>query len=98
MTYKNIRGIGNNLGKPILDGAVAPELRDAISKILRAAQTHGKKCAIYSTSGEQAKAYGDQGFDMICVATDATALQQTMTETLSIARGELNLPGRGKSY
>jgi 4-hydroxy-2-oxoheptanedioate aldolase len=78
---------GNNIGYPILDGVMAPELDAAIAKVLAAAKAAGKKTGIFCTSGEQSKAYADQGFDMISVATDLTALQHTVKESLSIARG-----------
>ncbi|KAL2260763.1 hypothetical protein VTK26DRAFT_5138 [Humicola hyalothermophila] len=80
--------LGNNIGHPILDGKMDPELDEAISRILRAAVAAGKKCGIYCTSGQQAKKYADMGFHMISVATDYTALQAIMADTLAIARGE----------
>ncbi|KAL2017551.1 hypothetical protein VTK56DRAFT_1985 [Thermocarpiscus australiensis] len=79
--------LGNNIGHPIIDAKMAPELDEAISRILRAAVAAGKKCGIYCTSGEQAKQYADKGFHMISVATDFTALQAAMEDTLAIARG-----------
>lgn len=47
--------LGNSIGFPILDGNMAPELKDAMAKILKAAHSAGKKCGMYATSGEQAK-------------------------------------------
>ncbi len=89
--------LGNNIGHPIIDGKMDPELHDAIAKTLRAANNAGKKCGIFCTSGEQAKAYADQGFHMISVATDATALQAVMIDTLAVARGQAK-PQRAASY
>ena len=47
-------------------GEFDPELKEAIAKILKAAQDAGKKSGVYATSGEQARAYADQGFQMVC--------------------------------
>ena len=80
--------LGNNIGHPIIDGKMAPELNEAISRILKAAMAAGKKCGIYCTSGEQAKQYADMGFHMISVATDYTALGAAMAASLSVARGQ----------
>lgn len=79
--------LGNNIGHPIIDGKMDPELDEAISRILGAAVAAGKKCGIYCTSGEQAKQYADKGFHMISVATDYTALQAAMADTLAVAQG-----------
>lgn len=89
--------LGNNIGHPILDGVMDPELNDAISRILRACKAAGKWCGIYCTSGEQAKAYADMGFHMISVATDITTLEAAMTETLAIAAGSAK-PDKAGSY
>lgn len=56
--------LGNNIGHPIR-GDVPKELKDAIAKILNAAKSAGKSAGIYSISGEQAKMYADQGFQMV---------------------------------
>ena len=56
--------LGNNLGHPV-EGEFAPELKTAIEKIRKAAEAAGKKSAIYATSGEQARSYADQGFNMV---------------------------------
>jgi 2-keto-3-deoxy-L-rhamnonate aldolase RhmA len=47
-------------------GDFAPELKKAIETIREAAASAGKKSGIYATSGEQARAYADQGFNMVC--------------------------------
>ena len=57
--------LGNNIGHSILDGTMHDELKEAIAKIHRAAQEHGKRSGIYSTSGEQAREFADQGFNMV---------------------------------
>jgi 4-hydroxy-2-oxoheptanedioate aldolase len=56
--------LGNNIGHPVL-GDFDPELKEAIAKILKAAHGAGKKAGIYATSGEQARMYADQGFNMV---------------------------------
>jgi len=76
---------------------VTQPLKDAIARILNASHNAGKKCGIYSTSGEQAASFASQGFDMISVATDYTALGFAMTESLSAARRTAG-PETGKSY
>jgi len=57
--------LGNNIGHPVL-GEFDPELKAAIAKILKAAQDAGKKSGVYATSGDQARQYADQGFQMVC--------------------------------
>jgi 4-hydroxy-2-oxoheptanedioate aldolase len=56
--------LGNNLGFPV-QGDFAPELKEAIARILKAAQDAGKKSGIYCPSGEFARRYADQGFQMV---------------------------------
>lgn len=80
--------LGNNIGHPVINGKMDPELNDAIAKILGAGQKAGKQCGIYCTSGEQAKFYADMGFRMIHVATDISSLQAVLADTLAIAKGE----------
>jgi 4-hydroxy-2-oxoheptanedioate aldolase len=89
--------LGNNIGHPILNGEMAPELKDAISKICNAAKKAGKKSGIFSTDGGQAKMFADQGIDMISVSTDYTALEYIMKQQLSLATGAAE-PSRGGTY
>lgn len=56
--------LGNNIGHPVL-GGFSPELEQAIARILKAAQAAGKKSGIYCPSGEVARKYADQGFQMV---------------------------------
>jgi len=79
--------LGNNIGHPIINGRMDPELDAAIARILKAANAAGKKCGIYCTSGEQAKQYADMGFHMVSVATDYTALSAAVTGALNVASG-----------
>ncbi|KAJ2906061.1 HpcH/HpaI aldolase/citrate lyase family protein [Zalerion maritima] len=89
--------LGNNIGFPILDGVIVPELWDAITKIRDASKKTGKKCGIFCTSGAQAKDFADQGWDMISASTDATVLPFVVGSELSVARGG-DKPDRGGSY
>ncbi|KAL9577157.1 MAG: hypothetical protein Q9212_006549 [Teloschistes hypoglaucus] len=66
--------LGNNIGHPILDGTMHDELKEAIAKIQRVAKDNKKASGIYATSGDQARQYADQGFNMVSVATDAALL------------------------
>jgi 4-hydroxy-2-oxoheptanedioate aldolase len=79
--------LGNNIGHPVINGVIDPELDDAIKKVLEASKKADKRAGIYCTSGEQAKAFADMGFHMIHVATDITALQAVLADTLAVAKG-----------
>ena len=57
--------LGNNIGHSIIDGAIHDELKEAIAKIQRAAKVNHKKSGIYATSGDQARMFADQGFNMV---------------------------------
>ncbi|KAB8207719.1 Pyruvate/Phosphoenolpyruvate kinase-like domain-containing protein [Aspergillus parasiticus] len=59
----------------------------AIDRILKAAKAAGKKAAIFCTSGEQAREYAEQGFDMVSVITDQGAMGNAMVQSLSAAQG-----------
>lgn len=41
------------------------ELKKAVAKILEVAKENKKNSGIYSTSGEQARQFADQGFQMV---------------------------------
>lgn len=58
--------LGNNIGHPILTGTMHDELKEAVAKIQRAAKDNEKYTGIYSTSGDQAREFADQGFNMVC--------------------------------
>ncbi|EEU42665.1 uncharacterized protein NECHADRAFT_47695 [Fusarium vanettenii 77-13-4] len=89
--------LGNNIGHPIISSEMAPQLRDAIAKVLKASHKHGKKCGIYTSGGQQAKVFADQGFDMISVATDHTSLDDVVKGHLSVASATAK-PDKGVSY
>ena len=57
--------LGNNIGHPILDGTMHEELKAAVARIQEVAKRNDKSIGIYSTSGEQARAFADQGFNMV---------------------------------
>jgi 4-hydroxy-2-oxoheptanedioate aldolase len=50
-------------------GDFDPELKEAIARILKAAQDAGKKAGIYCPSGEFARRYADLGFQMVSFQT-----------------------------
>ncbi|KAK0383156.1 hypothetical protein NLU13_9069 [Sarocladium strictum] len=78
--------LGNNIGFPILGGVVMPELKDAIARIFAATRRARKKCGIFAVSGEQAKIFAGQGFDMISVAADFPVLEMAMQSQMGVAR------------
>lgn len=78
--------LGNNIGHPVT-GEFAPELKTAIETIRKAATAAGKSSGIYATSGEQARTYADQGFNMISVVADMVAVPTFMSESLKKAKG-----------
>ncbi|RYO80005.1 hypothetical protein DL766_000534 [Monosporascus sp. MC13-8B] len=79
--------LGNNIGHPILDGVIKPELQQAMDRILAATKEAGKKAGFFATSPEQAREYAEKGFDMISVALDVTHLQASLAQSLSVAKG-----------
>lgn len=79
--------LGNNIGHPILDGVMKPELEQAIDRILAATTKAGKKAGFYASSGEQAKKYADKGFHMVNAALDTTLLQASLESSLNAAHG-----------
>lgn len=57
--------LGNNIGHSIIDGTIHDDLKEAIAKIQRAAKENEKSSGIYATSGDQAREFADQGFNMV---------------------------------
>lgn len=76
---------------------VTDNLKNAIARVLKASHEAGKKAGIFSVSGEQANLFASQGFDMISVATDYTALGFAMAASLSAAKGTAK-PQKGGTY
>ena len=81
--------LGNSIGHPsILNGGKhAPELDDAIAKINKAAKDAGKWSGIWQGSGEAAKHYAGQGFNMVNAANDMAVLKQHFAGNIATARG-----------
>ncbi|KAL9132175.1 MAG: hypothetical protein Q9175_006592 [Cornicularia normoerica] len=79
--------LGNNIGHSIIDGTIHDDLKEAIAKIQRAAKENEKSSGIYATSGDQAREFADQGFNMVSVMTDTVALPAYMTSALTAAKG-----------
>ncbi|KAI0151863.1 HpcH/HpaI aldolase/citrate lyase family protein [Xylariaceae sp. FL1272] len=88
--------LGNNIGRPVLDGVMEPELELAIERIFEATIQAGKKCGIFATSGEQAKRYADRGFHMVNAALDSTLLETQLERSLNAARGKNNRKTTGR--
>ncbi|GAP86257.1 putative aldolase citrate lyase family protein [Rosellinia necatrix] len=80
--------LGNNIGYPILDGVMKPELEQAVDRVLAATNKAGKKAGFYASSGEQAKKYADKGFHMINAALDTTLLEASLARSLNAAHGQ----------
>ncbi|KAI1937149.1 hypothetical protein LOZ66_004066 [Ophidiomyces ophidiicola] len=78
--------LGNNIGRPVL-GPFHPELVAAIERIRKAAVDNGKRAGIYSPDGEMAKKFANQGFHMISVIGDFSALATSLKNALETARG-----------
>ena len=57
--------LGNNIGHSILDGTMHDELKQALTKVQDVAKANSKSSGIYSTSGNQARDFADQGFQMV---------------------------------
>jgi 4-hydroxy-2-oxoheptanedioate aldolase len=79
--------LGNSIGHPVLTSKYDPELQEAIAKIHEAAQEAGKWSAIYQGSGEGARAYADQGFNMVNCMNDVAALKGTFAQAAETAKG-----------
>ncbi|TKA80420.1 hypothetical protein B0A55_03392 [Friedmanniomyces simplex] len=80
--------LGNSIGHPVLKAPeYDAELEEAIVKIHEAAQAAGKFSAIYCGSGEQARKYADQGFNMVNTMNDVVALKQAFGGAVESARG-----------
>ncbi|KAB8291385.1 hypothetical protein EYC80_010062 [Monilinia laxa] len=84
--------LGNNIGHPVVAGVMHENLHSTIAKVLKAANSAGKKAGIFCTSGEQAKGYADQGFHMISVITDMHILPQSVMAAVNKAKGQEDGP------
>ncbi|KAI1324502.1 Phosphoenolpyruvate/pyruvate domain-containing protein [Xylariaceae sp. FL0255] len=71
----------------------------AILKTLNAAHAAGKTAAIYCTDGADAKRRADQGFDMVSIISDQSALGLAMAYELERSSGkDAAERGAGKGY
>lgn len=75
------------LGLPPYSDPVADELTAAVERVRAAAGAAGLPVGIHTPSGRQARAYLDQGLDMVTVSTDAAILRTAVTAELGAARG-----------
>lgn len=80
--------LGNNIGHPILNGVMEPELERVVERVLEATHGAGKKAGFFASGAEQARRYAEMGFDMVSVALDTTVLQAAVGTALATARGE----------
>ncbi len=78
--------LGNNIGRPVIDGEMHEELHAAIARVREAAARAGKKAGIFCMSGEQGRRYAEEGFHMISVATDVYVLQGGVVRDLDAAK------------
>lgn len=60
--------LGNSIGHPIIDGTMHNELKEAIKRVQQVAKANNKNSGVYSTAGDQARQYADQGFQMVSAA------------------------------
>ena len=67
---------------------MAPELTYSFVILLAACRNAVKKCWMFGSSGEQAKIFADQGFDMISVAADYTALEYVLKQQFGASQGQ----------
>ncbi|KAH6908829.1 Pyruvate/Phosphoenolpyruvate kinase-like domain-containing protein [Coprinopsis sp. MPI-PUGE-AT-0042] len=63
-----------------------PDVEKIIQNILQVAHRASKKCAIFCTSGEQAKQRATEGFDMINITTDTGSLAEGISRHLQAAK------------
>ncbi|KAH7102603.1 Phosphoenolpyruvate/pyruvate domain-containing protein [Auriculariales sp. MPI-PUGE-AT-0066] len=64
-----------------------PEVEAMITRIKDTAHKHGKKVAIYCTSGELAERRAKEGYDILNVTSDAAALADGLSREIAIASG-----------
>ncbi|KAJ5702616.1 hypothetical protein N7488_010164 [Penicillium malachiteum] len=76
--------LGNNIGHPVEGDTFAPELDQAIQKILSSAHAAGKKAGIFCSNGTQAKRFADMGYDFMNVMTDIGALSSSLSREMEI--------------
>lgn len=87
--------LGNNIGHPVLNGVVPPELIAAIKRVLDATKAAGKWSGVFCTSGEQAKQFADMGFNLVSAATDITLLGAAVAGQVAVAKGTAKPESKG---
>lgn len=55
--------LGNNIGHPIIDGKMSPELVATVDRILEVGHKANKKVGFFASNGKQAREYAEKGFD-----------------------------------
>ncbi|CAK7197500.1 hypothetical protein SEUCBS139899_000147 [Sporothrix eucalyptigena] len=79
--------LANNLGHPIRDGVFPAEVKDAMKRVLAAAQSVDTCCCgVYAGTPEQARDYAAQGFHMMNVVTDVLTLQAAANDAVRAVR------------
>lgn len=80
--------LANNIGHPIRDGVFPTQVKDAMARVLAAAQAVDTCCCgVYAGSPEQARDYAAAGFHMVNVVTDVLTLQAAASAAVQVARG-----------
>ncbi|KZT01746.1 Phosphoenolpyruvate/pyruvate domain-containing protein, partial [Laetiporus sulphureus 93-53] len=74
-----------------------PEFETTIQKIRESAHAKGKKCSMFFTTGSHAAKRAEQGFDMINVISDASALTQGLAQNIATAVGQ-TAPSKSVGY
>ncbi|KAI0311222.1 Pyruvate/Phosphoenolpyruvate kinase-like domain-containing protein [Amylostereum chailletii] len=64
-----------------------PDVEKIIQHILAVGHKHGKKVAVFCTSGSQSAKRAQEGFDMINVTADSSALSENLAAHLATAAG-----------
>ncbi|KAL4892887.1 Phosphoenolpyruvate/pyruvate domain-containing protein [Aspergillus ambiguus] len=80
--------LGNGIGFPVQGDAFAPELEQAIRRVMLAAHERNKKTGIFCSNGKQAKHYVELGFDLVNVLTDVGALSASLSAELQVVAPE----------
>lgn len=76
-----------SLGYPPPSPDPHPEVETIIQDILKATHKAGKKCAIFCTSGKQSFKRAKEGFDIINVVIDTSAMTESVATNLLAAVG-----------
>ncbi|KAJ7121564.1 Pyruvate/Phosphoenolpyruvate kinase-like domain-containing protein [Mycena epipterygia] len=77
------------MGYPAPNPEPHPEVEKAIQHIKEVTHKAGKKCAAFCVSGASAARRAAQGFDMINVTTDTTAISEGIFNHLAAAAADL---------